>query len=118
MSALDNHLMSLDETIRAVRNEYEGQIQRLKDQLTAANIENRLRAEAQAEAVAARASAERVTAALLAKFGLVSKVFEEAKALAEATLESIEHKVEGEVEGAIATGASFLHRLEHSLTKE
>ena len=77
-----DHFMTLDETVRAIKAEYEEKLTAMKDKLMAAEIEATMAKSGMAEARAAQAQAERITTKLLTQFGLVAKVFEEARELA------------------------------------
>lgn len=79
MSALHK---SLDETVAAIREHHEREIQECKDKMLAAEVRASLLEEQLGRAVEARASAERITSKLIAQFGMVEAVFAEAKALA------------------------------------
>ena len=79
MSAL---YKSIDEQLAELRAQHESEMQACKDRTLAAEVESALLKEQLEKANEARAAAERVTTKLLTQFGLVSQVFEEAKALA------------------------------------
>lgn len=79
MSALHK---SLDETLAAIREQHEREIQECKDKMLATEVRASLLEEQLYRAIEARASAERITSKLIAQFGVVEAVFAEAKTLA------------------------------------
>lgn len=79
MSAL---YKSLDETVSAIREDCEAQLKDAKDKVLASEIRATLLEQYLAEAKADRDSAVRIATKLITQFGLVEKVFADAKELA------------------------------------
>lgn len=79
---MNDYYKTLDETVAAIRADCETQLQAMRDKLLAAEIEATMAKDQLQLAREAEAAANRVTTKLLTQFGLVSQVFEEARALA------------------------------------
>jgi hypothetical protein len=82
LSALE-HFESIDSKLSEMRRHFEAEQKALQDQLFMAQAESRLARDQLAQAVEARAVAERIATKLLTQFGTVALIFEEAKQLAE-----------------------------------
>ena len=79
MSAIAEHFDSIDARLEAAKQAWASERKGLEDQLLASQIELRMTREALAKAVDARDIYARSTAALLAKFGVVAQIFEDAR---------------------------------------
>lgn len=79
---MNDHYKILGETVEAIRTECEDRLKAMSDKLLAAEIEATMAKDQLSQARSAQTAAERVTTKLLTQFGLVSKVFDEAKELA------------------------------------
>lgn len=73
---------SLDETIRAIRHEYEMENQTLKDALTAAQIEKEIAQTKMTDALRERDVYLRLATKLVTQFATVEQVFADAKRIA------------------------------------
>lgn len=73
---------SLDETIRAIRHEYEMENQTLKDSLTAATIEKEIAQTKMTDALRERDVYLRLATKLVTQFATVEQVFADAKRIA------------------------------------
>lgn len=81
MSALDPFL-SLDGQIQKIRQDHDTKLKAVNDQLMAAQIELVMTKKALVERTQERDQSERVALKLVTQFGMVEKIFAEAKALA------------------------------------
>ena len=82
MSAALERFYSLDETIRAIKDDHANSLKSVSDLLLAAQIELELTKDRLKKAVADRDAAERVTVKLLTQFSVVEQVFADAKRMA------------------------------------
>lgn len=73
---------SLDEILGQIRADCEAQLKAMEDKLLACQIESTMAKDQLKIAREAQMAAERVATKLLTQFGLVSKVFEEAREMA------------------------------------
>lgn len=79
MSALHK---SLDETLAAIREQHEAELKAANDRVFAAEVKTELLQTQLDKANERAAVADRISAKLIAQFGVVEAVFAEAKALA------------------------------------
>lgn len=82
MTLTEERFTSLDATLDAARRAWADERKALEDKLLASELELKLTKEALDKAIQARSIAERTSAKLVAQFGMVSQVFEDAKELA------------------------------------
>lgn len=82
MTALNEHLASLDSTLLAAKTAWEAEKKQLEDRIFALETELSLRTTLHDKAVEARSNAEKMAAKLVAQFGMVAQVFDDAKQLA------------------------------------
>lgn len=104
--------------------DYEKQIQNLKDQLLASNIQVEVHKGLMNDAHAARAAAERVTTTLLTQFATISKTFDEIRTFAlnaASTTANTVKTIEGESKNLPAEAAKAVDAakvaIEHALNR-
>lgn len=82
MSAALERFYSLDETIRAIKDDHASTLKSVNDALMAKSIELELTKDRLRQAIKDRDASERVTVKLVTQFAMVETVFAEAKRMA------------------------------------
>lgn len=77
-----DHFMTLDETVRAIKAEYEEKLTAMKDKLMAAEIEATMAKDQMKQAILAKEDAIQVASRLIAHFDMAEKCFAEGKRFA------------------------------------
>src|SRR6478609_4255123 len=108
MTTTEEHLTSLDSALAAARNSWAEERKSLLDRIFALETELALHKNLFDRAAADRNQAERVTAKLLAQFGMVAVIFDEAKSLALSAGLLPEPKIESAVAALTAATADSL----------